>query len=84
MAEIVVYTSEPSEVCGRVKNVLSARGFEFQEIDVQTDAERAAMVERTGLKHCPVVLVGDAVIGGLAETIEAVKSGRLVELVAGE
>lgn len=82
VADITVYTSEPSKVCARVKGVLDARQLDYTEIRVSTDEERAAMVERTGMMHCPVVIVGDVIVGGLAETIEAAQSGRLAELAA--
>ena len=83
MSEITVYTAEPSEICARVKRLLDARGFSYTEIDVQSDADRAALFEATGRKSCPVVVVGDEVVGGYRETVEADKSGRLAELAAG-
>ena len=81
--EITVYTSEPSAVCARVKSLLDARGLRYTEIETHTDAERDALKERTGLMTCPVVLIGEEIIGGLAETLEADRSGRLAELLGG-
>jgi glutaredoxin 3 len=83
MSEITVYTAEPSEICARVKRLLDARGLSYTELDVQSDADRAALFEATGRKSCPVVVVGDEVVGGYRETVEADKSGRLAELAAG-
>lgn len=83
MAEITVYTAEPSEICARVKRLLDARGLPYTEINVETDADRAALFENTGRKSCPVVIVGDELIGGYADTVEADRSGRLATLANG-
>ena len=82
MSEITVYTAEPSEICARVKRLLDARGLSYTEIDVQSDADRTALFEATGRKSCPVVVVGDEVVGGYRETVEADKTGRLAKLAA--
>lgn len=83
MAEITVYTAEPSEICARVKRLLDARGLPYTEINVETDADRTALFEKTGRKSCPVVIVGDELIGGYADTVEADRSGRLATLANG-
>ena len=83
MSEITVYTAEPLEICGRVKRLLDARGLSYTEVDVQSDADRAALLEATGRMSCPVVVVGDEVIGGYQDTVQADRSGRLAKLAAG-
>jgi glutaredoxin 3 len=82
MSEITVYTAEPSEICGRVKRLLDARGLAYTEIDIQSDVDRAALFDATGRKSCPVVVVGDEVVGGYRETVDADRSGRLAKLAA--
>ena len=83
MAEITVYTTEPCSFCIRVKQLLTTRGVEYQEVNLSKDPEgRAQLVERTGMLSFPQVVVGDQVIGGFRETIEADRSGRLRELLA--
>jgi hypothetical protein len=42
----------------------------------------AEIVQRTGMKSRPVVVIGGEVLGGLAATLEADRSGRLGELAA--
>jgi glutaredoxin 3 len=69
MSEITVYTAEPSEICARVKRLLDARGLSYTEIDVQSDGDRTALFEATGRKGCPVVVIGDEVLGGCRETV---------------
>jgi len=83
MAEITVYTTEPCSFCVRVKQLLAQRGLEYEEINLAKDPEgRAELVERTGMLSFPQVVIGDEVIGGFRETLEADRSGRLRELLA--
>jgi glutaredoxin 3 len=83
MAEITVYTTEPCSFCVRVKQLLAARGLDYAEINLSKDPEgRAQLVERTGMLSFPQVVIGDEVIGGFRETVEADRSGRLRDLLA--
>jgi glutaredoxin 3 len=83
MAQITVYTTEPCSFCVRVKQLLAARGVEYDEVNLSKDpAGRAELVERTGMLSFPQVVVGDEVIGGFRETYEADRSGRLREQLA--
>jgi glutaredoxin 3 len=83
MPEITVYTTEPCSFCVRVKQLLATRGLEYDEINLSKDPEgRAQLVERTGMLSFPQVVIGDEVIGGFRETIEADRSGRLRDLLA--
>ena len=83
MAEITVYTTEPCSFCARVKQLLVQRGLEYEEINLSKDPEgRAELVERTGMLSFPQVVIGDEVLGGFRETLEADRSGRLRELLA--
>jgi glutaredoxin 3 len=83
MAQITVYTTEPCSFCIRVKQLLTTRGVEYDEVNLSKDPEgRAHLVERTGMLSFPQVVIGDEVIGGFRETIEADRSGRLRELLA--
>jgi glutaredoxin 3 len=83
VADITVYTTEPCSFCVRVKQLLAARGVEYAEVNLAKDPEgRAQLVERTGMLSFPQVVIGDEVIGGFRETVEADRSGRLRELLA--
>jgi len=83
MKEIVVYTTEPCSFCGRVKQLLKARGIEYTEVNLARDpAGRAALVELTGMMSFPQVVIRGDVLGGFQETLQADQSGRLRELLA--
>ena len=83
MAQITVYTTEPCSFCLRVKQLLAQRGVAYEEVNLSKDpAGRAELVERTGMLSFPQVVIGDEVLGGFRETLEADRSGRLRELLA--
>jgi glutaredoxin 3 len=83
MAQITVYTTDPCSFCARVKQLLVQRGVEYEEINLSKDpVGRAELVERTGMLSFPQVVIGDEVLGGFRETLEADRSGRLRELLA--
>jgi glutaredoxin 3 len=81
--QIVVYTTEPCSFCARVKGLLEARGLEFSEVNLSKDvAGRVELAGRTGMMTFPQVLVGEELLGGFSETLSALQSGRLDELLA--
>ena len=83
MKEIVVYTTDPCSFCGRVKQLLKARGIEYTEVNLARDpAGRAELVEKTGMMSFPQVVIGGEVLGGFQETLRADQSGQLRELLA--
>jgi glutaredoxin 3 len=81
--QIIVYTTEPCSFCARVKGLLNARGFDFSEVNLSKDASgRVELASRTGMMTFPQVLVGEHLLGGFSETLSALESGRLDELLA--
>lgn len=81
--QITIYTTEPCSFCARVKGLLKARGLEFSEVNLSKDLPgRVELAGRTGMMTFPQVLVGDELLGGFDETLSAVESGRLDELLA--
>jgi glutaredoxin 3 len=82
MAAVTVYTTDPCSFCLRAKQLLDARGIEYDEINLAKDpVGRTELLERTGMMSFPQVLVGDELIGGFQETLAADRSGRLAELL---
>jgi glutaredoxin 3 len=81
--KVTVYTTEPCSFCARVKGLLEARGVDFSEVNLSKDAAgRVKLAGRTGMMTFPQVLVGEQLLGGYAETLSALQSGRLDELLA--
>jgi glutaredoxin 3 len=81
-AAVTVYTTDPCSFCVRVKQLLGARGIEYDEINLAKDPTgRAELLSRTGMMSFPQVLIGDELVGGFQETLAADQSGRLAELL---
>jgi glutaredoxin 3 len=80
-SQITVYTTEPCSFCARVKGLLRAHGLEFTEVNLVKDPTgRVELATRTGMMSFPQVVV--QLLGGYAETLSALESGHLDELLA--
>jgi len=83
MSKITIYTTVPCGYCTRVKALLDQRGLGYEEINLARDADgRSKLLERTGMMTFPQVFVGDELVGGFTETVQAERSGWLSELLA--
>ena len=80
---VTVYTTEPCGFCRQAKTLLTARGVNYEEVNLAKDAEgRARLVALTGQMTFPQVLIGERAIGGFRELIEADRDGSLEDLLA--
>jgi glutaredoxin 3 len=83
MAKIIVYSTDPCSFCERAKQLLKVRELEFNEVNLAKDpAGRAQLVEETGMLSFPQIIVGDVLVGGFQQLVQADQSGRLAELTA--
>jgi glutaredoxin 3 len=83
MAKITVYSTEPCSFCNRAKDLLTRRQLAFDEINLAKDpVGRAQLVEETGMISFPQIIVGEVLVGGFQELVEADRDGRLAELTA--
>ena len=81
MAQIIVYSTDPCSFCSRAKELLTRRGYAYDEINLSKDpAGRAELVERTGMFSFPQIVINDEVLGGFRELVQADMDGRLEEL----
>ena len=81
MTQITIYTVPPSTVCSKIANYLDAKGFDYELITIGSDEEREALTDKSGRLSCPIVYVGEVMIGGAQDVVDAHRSGRLAELV---
>jgi glutaredoxin 3 len=80
---ITLYTTDPCGFCHQAKALLSARGVDYDEVNLAKDPSgRAALAERTGQMTFPQIVVGERSIGGFRELLEADRDGRLTSLLA--
>lgn len=80
--DVLVYTTDPCPYCSRVKQLLAARGIEYDEIELARDPEgREALAAKTGMLTFPQVIVKGELVGGFQETLAADRSGKLKQLL---
>jgi glutaredoxin 3 len=83
MAKITVYSTDFCSFCVRAKALLDARGHDYDEINLERDPDgRAELARRTGMLSFPQILVGEELVGGFMELVQADRSGRLAQLTA--
>ena len=84
MPRILLYTTQYCGYCRAAKNLLRAKGLEFQEIDVGFDsAKRVEMVERAaGLRTVPQIFIHGRHVGGYDELAALEREGKLDEWLA--
>lgn len=81
--KVTVYTTEPCGFCRQAKALLESRGVDYDEISLAKNPEgRANLVQRTGQMTFPQIIVGESVLGGFRELLEADRDGTLQDLLA--
>ena len=81
--KVTLYTTEPCGFCRQAKALLESRGVSYEEVSLAKDpGGRADLVARTGQMTFPQVIVGESVLGGFRELLEADRDGTLQDLLA--
>ena len=81
--KVTLYTTEPCGFCRQAKALLEARSVDYEEISLAKNPEgRANLVQRTGQMTFPQIIVGESVLGGFRELLEADRDGTLQDLLA--
>ena len=79
---VTVYTTDPCGFCRQAKALLESRGVDYQEVSLTKDPDgRARLVQRTGQMTFPQIIVGERVVGGFRELLEADRDGSLGEIL---
>ena len=81
--KVTVYTTEPCGFCRQAKTLLESRGVDYEEISLTKDpVGRSNLVQRTGQMTFPQIIIGERVVGGFRELLEADRDGTLEEILA--
>ncbi len=85
MKKVEVYSKYWCPYCLAAKRLLTERGIEFVEIDIEVEPEkRAEMIERSRRFTVPQIFVGGFGVGGFDDLSAADKSGLLDQLLTYE
>ncbi len=78
--KFVIYTSNWCSYCNAAKQLLSSRGFEFSEINLEEKGmDREDLFELTGGRTVPQILINEKPIGGFDELQKLDVSQKLRE-----
>jgi len=85
MARIEIYTKAFCGFCSRAKQLLAAKGVEFEEYDITMGGpKRAEMLQRThGRSTVPQIFIDDRHVGGCTDLHELERNGQLDPLLSG-
>jgi len=82
MNKVEIYSHPGCGYCHQAKGLLNARGIEYQELDVAQDRQLLAqMMERTGGRTLPQIIINDQVIGGFDDLRQLDQSKQLKTLL---
>ena len=84
-SQVVVYSSPYCGYCVAAKRLLRSKGADFLEINVVSGPERRReMLELTGQKTVPQILISGRHVGGYTALDELETKGKLDALLAEE
>ena len=82
---IVMYTTRFCPYCIRARGLLQSKGWDFQDIPVDTDQGlRSEMMKKSGQHTVPQIWIGDQHIGGCDELFGLEFGNQLEAMVMGE
>jgi len=85
MAKAQIYSSSSCGYCVAAKTLLKQRGFDYEEIRVDTDpAKLAEMLERSRARSIPQIFIDGRHIGGFEDLLAEDRAGRLVAKPSGD
>lgn len=83
MKSVVIYSSNWCPYCIRAKQLLNAKGVEFEEIVVDGKPDvRQAMAEKAGRTSVPQIWIGEQHVGGCDDLFALEKAGKLEAMLA--
>jgi glutaredoxin 3 len=79
---IVMYTTNWCPYCERARRLLKSKGVNFEEVDVESAAEkRAEMQARSGRRSVPQIFIGEHHVGGSDDLAALEDAGKLDALL---
>jgi glutaredoxin 3 len=82
--DVVVYLAGWCPYCERARGLLSKKGIQFREIDVDDDPKlREEMIARSGRRTVPQIFIGEKHVGGCDDLLALDGRGELDRLMQG-
>ena len=82
MPKIEIYSKTTCGFCRRAKTLLEEKGLDFEEVLIDKErGMRDRMIEQTGRRTVPQILIGGRHVGGHDELVALESAGRLDQLI---
>jgi glutaredoxin 3 len=82
MTPVTVYSTSWCPWCDRAKSLLTTRGIEFDDVNIETQPNfRRALLDLTGGYTVPQIVIGTRPIGGFQQLRALDASGELEKLL---
>ncbi|PCJ27984.1 MAG: glutaredoxin 3 [SAR86 cluster bacterium] len=82
MPDIKIYTSTYCAYCTAAKNLLSSKGYKFEEINMQGNSElMIEVMQKSGQRTVPQIFIGEHSVGGYQELLAATVNGEFSALL---
>lgn len=82
MSKVIIYSTDYCPYCTAAKNLIKAKGVEFEEINVENDPEKRAWLAKiTGQRTVPQIFINSTPYGGFTDIEELDRKGELDELL---
>ena len=82
--QLTVYLTSWCGYCNAAVRLLNELGLDYTRVDVTNDPDiRAKMVEETGWRTVPIVMLGEDLVGGYTELEALARSGELERRMEG-
>ena len=83
--DVVVYLAGWCPYCQRARSLLSKKGVQVREIDVDDDPQlREEMIARSGRRTVPQIFIGEKHVGGCDDLLALDGHGELDRLIQGD
>jgi glutaredoxin 3 len=83
--DVVIYVAGWCPYCQRARGLLSQKGVQFREVDVDDDPKlRQEMIARSGRRTVPQVFIGETHVGGCDDLFALDARGELDRLIQGD
>jgi glutaredoxin 3 len=83
--DVVVYLAGWCPYCQRARGLLSKKGVQVREIDVDDDPRlREEMIARSGRRTVPQIFIGEKHVGGCDDLLALDERGELDRLLQGD
>ena len=83
--DVVVYLAGWCPYCQRARGLLSKKGVQVREVDVDDDPRlREEMIARSGRRTVPQIFIGEKHVGGCDDLLALDGRGELDRLIGGD